>query len=343
MRLWREVGRRTWIRFGTALVTVIVIAGLTAWLRGGPRPASSPRLLDVPAGSTGWEVAAILKDAGVVRSRWLFLGLTTLRGSADALKAGEYRFTPAMSILDVIRRLEEGAVFVHQITIPEGYILREIADRLAEEGLVDPARLMALATDPTVARRYELEATTLEGFLFPDTYHLVKGMSEEEILDTMFQRFQEVFTTEDAVRAERLGMSRYEIVVLASIIEKEAQVDAEKPIIAGVFYNRLRRGMRLEADPTVRYGQNSAGRLTRRELARDHPYNTYRRYGLPPGPIANPGRSSLEAALNPASVDYLYFVSKNDGTHYFSRTLDEHNRAVRQFQGDGRPIQARDR
>jgi len=176
------------------------------------------------------------------------------------------------------------------------------------------------------------EADTLEGFLFPDTYHLIKGLTEEEIIDKLVQRFLRTFSGEDELRARKLGMNRHKIVTLASIIEKEALVDEEKPIIAGVFYNRLRRGMRLQADPTVLYGKRNGGRITRADLQADHPYNTYMQNGLPPGPIASPGEAALKAALYPARVSYFYFVSKNDGTHYFSRTLEEHQQAVRKYQ-----------
>jgi UPF0755 protein len=237
-----------------------------------------------------------------------------------------------MGLLDIVRILEQGRVLVHRVTIPEGSTIWQIATLLDAEGLVDKQRFLELSMDPSLASFYVPEANSLEGFLFPDTYHFIKGIGGDGVIETIVQRFFREFTREDERRARELGMSVYEIVTLASIIEKEAVVDREKPIIAGVFYNRLRRGMRLQADPTVLYGQRRRGRITRRDLRAKHPYNTYVQNGLPPGPIANPGAAALKAALYPARVSYLYFVSKNDGTHYFSRTLRDHQRAVRKYQ-----------
>lgn len=234
--------------------------------------------------------------------------------------------------LDLRKALKAGKVQVRHVAIPEGATLRQIAALLAVERLVDGERFLALAMDPSVASSYVPEAETLEGFLFPDSYEFVEGQTEDAIIEAMVQRFFQAFPIEDEFRAHQLGMSLHEIVTLASIIEKEAVVDREKPIIAGVFYNRLKKGMRLQADPTVLYGRNHGGRIRTRDLRANHPYNTYVHHGLPPGPIANPGAAALKAALDPAQVNYFYFVSKNNGTHYFSHTLKEHNRAVRKFQ-----------
>jgi UPF0755 protein len=277
-------------------------------------------------------IADLLKEQGIIQDRLLFVLASVLRGSYDRLKAGEYQFVPSMGLVDIIRILEEGKVLVHKVIILEGSTAWQIAALLDEEGLVDRERFLRLVMDRPMARNYMPEADTLEGFLFPDTYHLIKGLTEEEIIDKLVQRFFRTFSGEDELRARKLGMNRYKIVTLASIIEKEAVVDQEKPIIAGVFYNRLRRGMRLQADPTVLYGKRNGGRITRRDLQANHPYNTYTQNGLPPGPIASPGEAALKAALYPARVSYLYFVSKNDGTHHFSRTLEEHQQAVRKYQ-----------
>ncbi len=238
--------------------------------------------------------------------------------------------------LDLQQVLTEGTVRASKVTIPEGSTLRQIAELLAVEGLVNVNRFFELATDPSVASSYVPEAETLEGFLFPDTYHFVQGQGEETIIEAMVHRFYQGFPIEDELRAGQRGTSLYEIVTLASIVEKEAVADREKPIIAGVFYNRLHKGMRLQADPTVLYGRNRRGRIRTRDLRAKHPYNTYIHHGLPPGPIASPGAAALKAVLEPAHVDYLYFVSKNNGTHHFSKTLKEHNRAVRKYQLSGR-------
>lgn len=325
-----------WI-VGLGLAVVTTTVGVRTYLALHPTLSPSYRdgerqVVYIEPESQGAEIADLLKDAGVIQDRFLFLLFTHLRGSSDRLKAGEYQFTSSMGLLDVIRILEEGRVLVHKVAIPEGSSLWQIAGLLDAEGLVDRDRFLELARDPTVASYYVAEAESLEGFLFPDTYHFIKGIKEEVIIDTMVHRFFRAFTGEDELRARQHGMSLYEVVTLASIIEKEALVDREKPIIAAVFYNRLRRGMRLQADPTVLYGRRRQGRIRYRDLRARHPYNTYVHYGLPPGPIASPGTASLNAALDPAQVKYLYFVSKNDGTHHFSRTLKEHNRAVRKYQ-----------
>ncbi len=333
----RRLSRRSaiWVAgLGLVLLTVVGVRTYVAL-----HPTVSPGYRDsgvkvvyIEPNTQSSAIADLLKREGVIRNRFLFLLFTLLRGSADRLKAGEYEFGSSMGLLDVIRILEEGKVLVHKVTIPEGATIRQIATLLDQDGLVDRDRFLQLATDPAVASYYVPEADTLEGFLFPDTYHFIKGVTAEDVIETIVGRFFRKVPGEDELRARELGMSLYQIVTLASIIEKEAVLDREKPIIAGVFYNRLRRGMRLQADPTVLYGKNRRGRITRRDLRSKHPYNTYVQNGLPPGPIANPGEASLKAALYPARVKYLYFVSKNDGTHHFSRTLREHNRAVRKYQ-----------
>lgn len=326
---------RRWVL--SILLVLLTLGGVRFYMAlhpsVGPGVSTEKRtVIYLKPGTRTTEIAERLARDGVIRDRVLFLLFALLRGSYGGLKAGEYQFTPSMGLLDVIKILEDGRVLVHKVTIPEGATVRDIATLLSEEGLVDKDRFLYLAMNRTVAAQYDPEANTLEGFLFPDTYHLIKGMGEEEIIDRMVQRFFRAFTGRDELHARRQGMSRYQVVTLASIIEKEATAEEEKPIIAGVFYNRLRRGMRLQADPTVLYGRDQQGPPTRRDLQADHPYNTYTQEGLPLGPIANPGEGALKAALYPAKVNYLYFVSKRDGTHHFSQTLEEHNWAVRRYQ-----------
>ncbi|MFQ5847380.1 MAG: endolytic transglycosylase MltG [Candidatus Methylomirabilales bacterium] len=319
---------------GVALLAVFSVRAYVA-LYPAVRPGYlnvGPTVVDIKPHTQSAAIAEQLKRHGVIRDRLLFLLFTMLRGSADRLKAGEYQFLPSMGLLDVIRALEDGKVLIHKVTIPEGATVWQIATLLDDEGLVDSEAFLRLATDPSVASHYVPGADTLEGFLFPDTYHFIKGIGVEDIIEAMVQRFFRAFTRGDELRTRRLGMNLYQIVTLASIIEKEAVLNREMPIIAGVFYNRLRRGMRLQADPTVLYGRRHRGRITRKDLRANHPYNTYVQNGLPPGPIASPGAAALKAALDPADVKYLYFVAKNDGTHKFSRTLREHLRAVRKYQ-----------
>jgi UPF0755 protein len=225
---------------------------------------------------------------------------------------------------------------VHQVTIPEGLAGQQIAELLADRGLVDRDRFVSLLRDRETLGRFGLEGESLEGYLFPDTYRVVKGLNEEAIAQRMVRRFQEMFGPEEQARARELQMTVPEVVTLASLIEREAHVPEERPLISSVFHNRLRRGMPLQSDPTVMYALSRfSGRLTKANLQAPSPYNTYLRQGLPPGPIANPGRASIMAALYPASSRYLYFVSKNDGTHAFSTTLREHDARVRRYQIGG--------
>jgi len=214
-----------------------------------------------------------------------------------------------------------------------------MADLIARESIAPAEKFLALAADPGLAQRLGVTATGLEGYCFPDTYAFIKNTPPETVLRTMVSRFHRVFAAERAAAGDpsRLGLTDHEVVILASIVEKETARPDERPLIAGTFLNRLHRGIPLASDPTVIYGiPHFNGNLTRSDLESPTPYNTYVRAGLPSGPIANPGRAALRAALDPAPVDYLYFVSRNDGSHQFSRTLEEHNRAVREFQSPGR-------
>ncbi|MBN2126167.1 MAG: endolytic transglycosylase MltG, partial [Deltaproteobacteria bacterium] len=224
------------------------------------------------------------------------------------------------------------AVIAHPVTIPEGLTASQIGALLEEKGLADKGGFLDLIRDPRLIKDYGLRGDSLEGYLYPDTYHFARGIPVQRIIDTMVKRFHElVDPLQD--RARQVGMELEEVISLASIVEKETGLARERPLIASVFLNRLKRGMRLESDPTVIYGlKDFDGNLTREDLRHNTPYNTYTRRGLPPGPIANPGLDSIRAVLSPAETNYLYFVSKNDGSHHFSATLAEHNRAVVKYQ-----------
>jgi UPF0755 protein len=321
------------------LLTVALTAiGVRTYLQSHPIPLfgsmdGPPIIVFIKPGTSVPDIAQILKDAGVIRSRQAFLALAYLKGSIRRLHAGEYEFNRSMSLLEILRKLEAGRVVTHQVTIPEGFSVEEVARLLAGERLVDPDRFMALATDARLAEKLGIPAASLEGYLFPDTYRLTRGMDEEEILRIMVARFHQMTPPDLEARAWQVHLSLHEVVTLASLIEKEVILDRERPLVAAVFHNRLRRQMPLQSDPTAVYGvPDFHGRIRAEDLRRRSPYNTYLNSGLPPGPIANPGRASLMAALNPARVNFLYFVSKNDGSHVFSYTLDEHNVAVRKYQ-----------
>jgi UPF0755 protein len=279
------------------------------------------------------DIAKALREAGIIQSRWAFLALAYIQGSLTRLHAGEYEFARGTSLLEILRKLEAGKVVTHQVTIPEGFTAQDIARLLAGERLVDVDRFMALSKDANFAESVGVPADSLEGYLFPDTYRLTRGMEEEEILRIMVARFRQAVPKDIAEQAQQVGLDVHSAVTLASLIEKEARLNTERPMVAAVFYNRLRRNMPLQSDPTAVYGAvDPPHKITPLDLRRQSPYNTYLIAGLPPGPIANPGLASIVAALNPAPVDFLYFVAKNDGSHFFSRTLEEHSQAVRKYQ-----------
>jgi len=323
------------------LVLLLTAIGVRTYLLAppglGPAAASTVRTtIYIEPGTRVQQIAEQLREEGVITSTWAFLALAYLQGSLKRLHAGEYEFSPGMSLREILRKLETGKVVTHQITIPEGFTADDIAALLASERLVDAERFRLLALDPEVARRLGVPADTLEGYLFPNTYRRTRRMGEEEILRVMVSRFRQALPPDFEGRAARLDLSLHEVVTLASLIEKEAQIDAERPLVSAVFHNRLRRSMPLQSDPTAVYGLPILRRrITVEDLQRKTPYNTYLIPGLPPGPIANPGLASLLAAINPGRVGYLYFVAKNDGTHHFSRTLEQHVEAVRLYQGGG--------
>lgn len=329
----RRASRAAAVAAGVLLVSAAA-TGLFLAMEPAGQPGDPARAVYIPRGAGAGRIAKALAEEGIVRSRWAFLLLATLRGDLRRLKPGEYRFVMPAPLGQVVATVADGRTVTHLLTVPEGFTVREVAERLEAEALADPTRFQALTQDEAFARRLGLEVPSLEGYLFPDTYRLTRGMTEEEILALMVSRFREVFGEAEERQARDRGMDRHAIVILASLIEKEVQVDRERPLVSAVFHNRLQRNMPLQADPSILYSlPEKRGRLTRADLRRPDPYNTYVNLGLPPGPIANPGQASIRAALDPADVGYLYFVSKNDGTHAFSRTLAEHERAVRRYQG----------
>ena len=278
------------------------------------------------------EVASELQKEGFINNRHLFVVWGQLLGYSKKIKSGEYRISASMPPVNILAILAKGAIVTHTVTIPEGYTMEQIARLLEEKGIVSAKEFLRVCTDPAVVVSYGLEGQSLEGYLYPDSYQLSRGLPAKKVVDVMVHRFFEVVSPYLG-RMKEKGMSLREVVTLASIVEKETGLASERPLIASVFLNRLKKGMRLESDPTVIYAiKNFNGNLTRKDLNRRTPYNTYVIRGLPPGPIANPGIDSIRAVLYPADTSYLYFVSKNDGSHYFSSTLAEHNRAVARYQ-----------
>jgi peptidoglycan lytic transglycosylase G len=315
------------------VLVVTALAGFYLWLYYHT-PASHnalPQTVLIPAGASLRQIATQLEEAGVIRHRWMFVLYVKVLHPGAPLQAGEYALRATMSPVQIARLLRSGKIIQHALTIPEGATVREIALLVAAKGLGDRQTIVDLASDPAFIASLGLDQPSLEGYLFPDTYYVPRGMRERDLLALLVRTLRHTYAGEIAGHAQQMGLNQHEVLTLASLIEKEAQLDDERPLIAAVYHNRLRHGMRLQCDPTVIYalGERFDGNLRRIDLDVDSPYNTYRYAGLPPGPIANPGRRSIEAAVAPAAVDYLYFVAtKQQGKHQFSRTLAEHNQAV---------------
>ncbi len=327
-----------------ALLAVLVLvagAGATAWLAARLREpfqgyVGPEQFVDIPAGSSSTDIARRLMDAGVVRDLLTFRVALWRSQHARTLKAGEYRFDRPMRAADVIEKLAKGEIYERLITFPEGLTIREMSAIFESRGFGPASTFIEAAGEKALISALDPLATDLEGYLFPDTYSLPRRAGASRLVGMMVERFRGAFS--DDLRSEARQQSRTirEIVTLASIVEKETARAEERALVASVYRNRLKIGMGLQCDPTVIYGLQRAGRydgnLTHEDLGFDSPYNTYKYAGLPPSPIASPGRASLEAALRPAASEYLYFVSRNDGTHVFARTLDEHNRNVHEYQ-----------
>jgi UPF0755 protein len=324
---------------GLSLLFVLLAIGYWFLLRP-PSQTLFPKTVVVKKGMSLRAISSLMEQEGIIRNRTVFTLMANLPGEKKKIKSGEYEFLSPTHPWKVLDLLVHGQVKQSLVTIFEGYTLSQIAHLLEDLKIVEKKAFVQKATSPAFISLLDLPhppGPTLEGYLFPDTYHLTKEMDPEKVIQIMIQQFKKIFTPEMAYRASRLGISSREAVILASIIEKETSLRDEKPIVSAVFHNRLKRKIPLQSDPTVIYGiMNFDGNLKREDLLRRTPYNTYLIQGFPPTPICNPGRDSLLAALSPAPVPYLYFVSKNDGSHHFSSTMEEHERAVSTYQKGGK-------
>jgi UPF0755 protein len=334
--------RRAILFFVLAALVVAIgagVAGWSVWARlSEPYKGyeTAEQFVEIPPGTGPAEIARRLIDAGVVPDEVAFRAALWWTGDARNLKAGEYRFDAPLTPVEVVGRLSRGDVYTRRLTFPEGLTIAEMARLYETREFGAGDDFLAAARDASPIQDLDPRATDLEGYLFPETYTLARTTSAASLVVNMVQRFRAVYTQEMQQRAAEQGFTTREVVALASLIEKETGRDDERRLVAAVYRNRLRIGMGMQADPTVIYALQRAGRydgnIRREDLAFDSPYNTYRYRGLPPGPIAAPGRASLEAALDPADVNHLYFVSRNDGSHVFAETLAEHNRNVREWQ-----------
>lgn len=316
-------------------VAIVAGGGWWAWraLHTPVAPAAPGTVVVVPTGESFRAVTTRLRDAGVIAHPWLLRAYAQVAGLDRTVRCGEFRFEMPLSPVDVLTLLQSPADGARQVTIPEGFTAEQIAAAFEERGYGGRDVFRCAMEDPALLLELQLPATGVEGFLFPDTYAFEPATPPADIVRAMVQRFR-AQVADLTARRQAAGLSETAMVTLASVIEKETGQAGERPIISGVFHNRLRLGMPLQSDPTVLYGRgaDARGPLTRADLLAPQPYNTYVHRGLPPGPIANPGRAALEAAIAPADTPAIFFVSRNDGSHVFSVTLDEHNRNVRKFQ-----------
>jgi peptidoglycan lytic transglycosylase G len=326
---------RTFARLGLFLLALgLALAAFEAWRALTPTAAMAvgPRAVDIPAQQGLFAIAGRLRAAEVVPSAPAFVALAIARGTARSLRAGEYEFPQETTTVDALRLLETGKVRLHPVLHPEGATVAELARMIERQGLASATDVTRAAVDPAFLRSVGIESASLEGYVFPDTYYFTRGLTPEQILTRTVQRLRAKLTPEVQARARARGLDVHALLTLASIIEREAVVHDERRLISAVFWNRLQLGMPLQADPTVQYAVGKERRaLTRADLASEHPYNTYAHTGLPPGPIASPGLSSIEAALDPAPVTYLYFVASDDHRHTFSTTAADHNVAVARY------------
>ena len=322
-----------------ALGIVFLGMGATAvWMLDRPVDTStSPaRRVEVEPGMTARQIGRSLEAAGLVRSAYFFELSARYRGLAHELEAGTYELTSTRTTGEILQALLEAPLQLERITVPEGLTRTQIAGLLQRSGAVDSARFVSLTESRDLIRRLGLGEPHLEGYLFPETYFIKADASEEEIIERMVDEFFEVFADSLFDRLDALGLSLHEAITLASIVEREAVVPEERPIIASIFHRRLGLNRRLESCATVEFALGvHKKRLTNDDLKVESPYNTYRHRGLPPGPIGSPGWASIRAALYPTATDYLYFVARGDGTHEFSRTNQEHvaaKKAIRRQQ-----------
>ena len=324
------------------LAALIVVGSAGAYLwslspaAAGQNTAKS--IIRVEPGASLNDIAALLKTHGCLRSAAAFKLHAIVTGQASELKSGTYEVSSAMSAPQLIAMLAAGRQATATVTIPEGFTLAQIAQRVAEADLADEQQFQAAATARAVADILQVnlpeEVRSAEGYLFPETYHFTLGTGPEKLVARMILEFEKRFITHlwEPLPSEQRWGSLHEIVTLASLVEEEAQIESERALIAGVLKNRLERGMRLECDATVQYALGKhRQRLTYSDLQIDSPYNTYRYAGMPPGPISNPGLDCLRAALKPAHTEYLFYVARGDGSHIFSRTYQEHLAAIRQI------------
>lgn len=324
------------------LMLLLLFVGVAGAFSSVFLPASSRSrrvVVDVPPRASLPQISRLLQEKGVIRNQYAFQLMARVLGESTNLKAGEYELSPHLSVIEVIDKVARGDAISHWVTIPEGYTLEQVAKTLAKQKMAEERQFLKIARGGAeeFGGSLALPRESLEGYLFPDTYRIKAGASEKAILREMLATFEERVARELKDDVRRSGLSLDKVVILASLIEREARVPRDRPLIAAVLHNRLKEKMRLQVDATVLYalGRHKS-RVLYEDLKTPSRYNTYRHLGLPPGPICNPGLHSIEAALRPAKQNYLFYVARPDGSHIFTRTYAEHQKAIRVARALGR-------
>ncbi|MCK4502310.1 MAG: endolytic transglycosylase MltG [Desulfuromonadales bacterium] len=325
--------RKYTLWLATIAILAAPVAALIVYIQiSVPQKIATPVQVEIKPGTGLSKVASDLEVAGVVRSALAVKLLAYWQQQDGQIQAGNYRFSDPATPGEIINRLVQGDVEKVSLTIPEGFTLQQIIARLAAEGFGEQSKLLTLVYDAEFIKSLGIAAGSLEGYLFPETYLFAPGIDEKSLLQMMVTQLRSHIGDNLQQQADKLGLTLHQWFTLASIIEKETGIVAEMPVISSVFHNRLKRKIPLQTDPTVIYGiKDFDGNLTRKHLRTPTPYNTYTNRGLPPGPIASPGLEAIKAAVNPAETKYLYFVAAGDGGHQFSKTLKEHNAAVKEY------------
>lgn len=326
--------RRLRLAAAAVALGIATLVGLrfTLFLTTPAGDGKNVQLLDFGQGSSLARIASELEGKGIINSARLFRLYARVRGFDARIKAGTYQFHDGMAASEILHKLVSGDIYAQRFAVPEGYSIYQLGELLEGRHLFSRKEFLRQCFNRGLLKELAIEGPSVEGYLCPSTYDITPKMTEADLIRLMVAHFHKVYAQKFDELVKAAGMGRREVLTLASMVEKEAVVASERPLIASVFLNRLKKGMPLQSDPTAVYGVRAfAGKVSRADILQYSPYNTYRIKGLPPGPIGNPGSSAIEAVLNPAGTSYLYFVARKDGTHQFSATLDEHNRAVRQF------------
>ena len=321
--------------FGTLFVISWILGGIFYYTSTHPlSPKYHSVSLEITPGMTLNKISTLLEDRELVGNSLSFQLLAYLQEKQGQIQVGEYELSPSMTPIDILEVVTSGKTILHSVTIPEGYRITEIAALLEKKGLVEADKFILETQEKELIDSLGIVGDSVEGYLFPDTYNFSKNTSEKKIVQKFLEVYREKVSKHDLKkRAQSINYSFHQIITLASLIEKETGVDEERKLISSVFHNRLKKNMLLQTDPTVIYAiDNFDGNIRKKDLKIDSPYNTYMHRGLPPGPIASPGIKSIIAALEPSESDYLYFVSRKDGSHQFSSNLPDHNRAVQKYQ-----------